>query len=168
MPVEWMTENDTGQAPLARLRAFPHRSLTREGFVWFIGGTSAFLALPLLAVLGSPVLWGLLPFFAAAVAGVWMAINRNQRDTSITEELTLWRDRIELIRHNPRGPRQEWRANPFWVSLHLAREGGPVENYLTLKGDGREVELGAFLSPEERAALHERLSVTLARAKSAP
>jgi uncharacterized membrane protein len=32
-----------------------------------------------------------------------------------------------------------------------------VPNYLTLKGEGREVELGAFLSEEERVALHAAL-----------
>jgi uncharacterized membrane protein len=32
-----------------------------------------------------------------------------------------------------------------------------VPNYLTLKGEGREVELGAFLSEAERIALREDL-----------
>jgi uncharacterized membrane protein len=36
--------------------------------------------------------------------------------------------------------------------------GGPVEHYLTLKGAGREVEIGAFLSEDERKALHGELA----------
>ena len=35
--------------------------------------------------------------------------------------------------------------------------GGPIPHYITLKGAGREVELGAFLSEEERVALHDDL-----------
>ena len=36
--------------------------------------------------------------------------------------------------------------------------GGPVPNYLTLKAKGREVELGAFLSEEERITFGNELS----------
>ena len=43
------------------------------------------------------------------------------------------------------------------MQVRLHQTGGPVPNYLTLKGDGREVELGAFLSEEERLALRDDL-----------
>jgi uncharacterized membrane protein len=36
-------------------------------------------------------------------------------------------------------------------------KGGPVPNYVTLSGNGREVEIGAFLSEEERKALYDDL-----------
>jgi uncharacterized membrane protein len=42
---------------------------------------------------------------------------------------------------------------------------GPVENYLTLSGSDRTVEIGAFLSPEERVALHGELQSAFARAR---
>ena len=35
----------------------------------------------------------------------------------------------------------------------LHASGGPVPNYITLRGGDREVELGAFLSEDERIAL---------------
>ena len=50
----------------------------------------------------------------------------------------------------------------------LRKKGGPVDNYLTLKGGGREIELGAFLSPEERADLHDQILTLLARCRAAP
>ena len=70
---------------------WPHRSLTQRGFVWFLGATAALIALPLLAMLGSPVLWALLPFFAATLAGIWLALRKNGRDRHIVEELVLTR-----------------------------------------------------------------------------
>jgi uncharacterized membrane protein len=40
-----------------------------------------------------------------------------------------------------------------------------VPQYLTLSGNGREVEIGAFLSEEERLALYPELTAALARAR---
>jgi uncharacterized membrane protein len=84
---------------------------------------------------------------------------------SLYEEVELTRGRISITRHNPKGPRQDWEANPYWVELRLHPKG-KVENYLTLRGSDREVELGAFLSPDERVALHGELLERLAWAKS--
>ena len=144
MPYEWLPPTpDTPPNAVARLQLWPYRSLPRKGFVLFIGATCALIAVPMLSVLGSPVLWGILPFFALAIWGMWAALSRSYRDAEIVEDLTLTRDALSLTR--------------------LHRDGGPVPHYLTLKGDGREVELGAFLSEAERIALHDELADRLAR-----
>ena len=160
MPYRLVQESPTR----ARIDLTPNRSLGRQGFVWFIALTAGFLLLPLIAVLGTIVLWGLLPFMGAALWGIWYALTRHSADQArLREELTLSRNRLHLTRHQPRGQTLTWEANPYWVRLTLRDKGGPVENYLTLSGSGREVELGAFLSPEERAQLHDDLSRALAR-----
>lgn len=164
MPYEWIPP-DGPNAPAAELHLWPYRSLPRRGMAWFLGGTAALIALPLIVVVGSPILWGLLPFFVAAIAGVWLALNRSFKDGEILEELRLWDDKLTLDRHNPRGPRQSWEANPHWVALTLHPKGGPVENYLTMKGNGREVELGAFLSEDERKDIYADLLDKLNAAK---
>ena len=148
------------------LRLWPHNALAARGFVAVIGLSTAVLALPLLAVLGNPVLWGLLPFAGLALWGLWFALQRNWHDRSILEEMRLSRNEIHLRRLNPRGPVQEWRADPAWVTLNMTPQNGPVEQYLTLTGGGREVELGAFLTPAERIALHDELSLLIIRLKS--
>ena len=57
---------------------------------------------------------------------------------------------------------RRWHANPFWVRLRLL-DDARVEKYLTLQGNGREIELGAFLSPGERETLYDALRAALAR-----
>ena len=81
----------------------------------------------------------------------------------LLEELSIWPDKVALVRHNPRGDRQDWEANPHWVKVQLHEEGGPVDNYVTLTGGGREVEIGAFLSEDERLDLYADLSRKLAK-----
>ncbi len=144
------------------LRLWPHRSLPRRGMAAFIAITAVLVALPLLALLGSALLWGVLPFFVLAIAGVWWGLERSYRDGDILEELTLTETEITLTRSGPRRARQHWQANPHWVRAVLHQRGGPVPDYLTLQGGPREVELGAFLTPEERRALFGEVTAALA------
>ena len=157
MPYEWLPPAGDEQ----RLHLWPHRSLTQRGFVGFVGLTAALIAVPLFGTLGSPVLWALLPFLLGTIWAIWFALRKNGRDRDIVETLSLTPDRITLVRHGPRGQRQDWEANPYWVQAKLHETGGPVPNYLTLKGDGREVELGAFLSEDERVSLRGELDAAL-------
>ncbi|WP_423209344.1 DUF2244 domain-containing protein [Paracoccus yeei] len=133
---------------------WPHRSLPARGFAWAIGLAAAGLALPLVALVGTAVLWGLLPFAGLAVWGLWAAMRRSYRGPR--EALELARDRLRLVRSDPGRADRIWQTNPYWVRVAL-RTGGPVEDYLTLTDGRREVELAAFLSPEERVALKDDL-----------
>jgi uncharacterized membrane protein len=160
MPYQFLPQTPDGST---RLRLWPHRSLPRRGFVWFIAITAALLCLPLIALLGSVLLWALLPFPLAAIAAIWFALEHSYKTGTLTEVLTLTPTTVTLERHNPSAPDQSWQANPHWVRLTLHREGGPVPHYLTLTGNNREVELGAFLSPEERQQLYAALQDILAR-----
>ncbi len=158
MPYRWTetTAPDASGAVLRHLILWPHRSLPRRGFVWFIASTALFLSLPMLAVLGTQVLWGLLPFMALAVGGVWLAINASYRSGRMQEELVLSRDRLSITRRDPGRPDREWQTNSYWVRAILRK--GPVESYLTLTDGQREIELGAFLTPEERRSLCDELT----------
>lgn len=154
MPYEW-TRTDDGNG--RRLTLWPHQSLPPKGFVLFIGATVVMLTLPLLALLGSVLLWALLPFLALAVGGVWFAIHRNRQSARILEILTLEGDRARLERTNPGGQQLTWECNRYWARVTLHPTGGKVPHYVTLAGNGREVEIGAFLSEDERIALHADL-----------
>lgn len=175
MPLEWVNETKQapditgaslharGEPPLAKLHLWPHRSLPKRGFAGFILATFAMLLLPLLAVLGTPILWGLAPFVLGALWLMYALMQKNYRDGEILEELSLWSDHATLTRTARNKPPLTWDANPYWVSVHLHEKGGPVASYVTLKGAGREVELGAFLSEDERVALYQSLRDVLGR-----
>ncbi len=84
---------DRQQAPassgalLYEVRLWPHQSLTGTGFVWIIGGTSVMAMLPLVALLGTVALWGILPFAMISVVALWWSLNRSWQDRDILEVL---------------------------------------------------------------------------------
>ncbi|MDG1459792.1 MAG: DUF2244 domain-containing protein [Pseudoprimorskyibacter sp.] len=155
MPYTW-TDCDA-VTKRQRLHLWPHNALPGRGFATFVLITFGFMSLPLVAVVGTMVLWGLLPFMMLALAGIWVAIRSNQRSRHILEVLELSPDRLHLTRRAPQGQLQEWEGNPYWTEIICHQKGGPVPHYITLKGAGREVEIGSFLSEEERLALYDEL-----------
>lgn len=164
MPYEWIKDETAQDAPKAELHLWAYRSLLRRDFVTFMTGTLALVALPLIALLGTPVLWALLPFMGLAFGGIWYAINRSYQDGEILEQLRIWPDRMTLDHFDARRGHKTWEANPYWVRVKLDPKNERTPNYITLKGADREVELGSFLSEDERAALYDELDDAIRRA----
>lgn len=153
-----------GAAPLATLTLWPHRSLAPKGFVAVIALMFVLGLVPVIPLIGTKFIWGILGFTLSVLAGLYYALHLSYR-RGLGERLEIWSDHIALTRTNPRGPALHWEANPYWTRLQLHASGGPVEQYLTLKGTDREVELGAFLSPEEREKLRDDLAFVLGQLK---
>jgi len=154
MPYAWTIppSNTDGE-----LHLWPHQSLPVEGYVRILTFAALMLALPLLMVLGSTLMWGLLPFVLLALLGLKWALDRNRRSQQILEVLTLSDSKTTLQRKNADDSQQDWQCNRYWVQVHQHDTDGPIPCYITLSGNGREVEIGAFLSLEERQSLYQDL-----------
>lgn len=163
MPYEW-TASSEPTGTVRHLRLWPHRSLPRRGFAAFILGTFTLITIPLYPLLGTIVLWGLLPFLLLAVAGLWWGLERSYRDGTLNEELTIDAEQVHLTRTDPKGATKEWECQSYWAKATMHEKGGPVPYYVTLSGKGREVEIGAFLSEDERKVLYGELSDALRQA----
>ena len=149
--------DDITDTQIKIIEVWPYNSLKPKGFVLFLGSTFVLISLPLFNVLGTTVFWGLLPFLLVAFIGVWFALRRSLNDRQILEQLTLSKEEIVLIRQNPTGEHKRWVCSTYWAKLKIYETKGPVANYITLTGNGREVELGAFLTEDERKMLYEEL-----------
>jgi uncharacterized membrane protein len=160
MPVARQRATGPG-GPALHLILTPHRPLTEAGFRALLLAAFLGMLIPMVALLGTPMLWVILGF-ALAVLGLLWALMRQHARAAVTEELVLTEDSLQVTRRGPRGGLRDWRSNPHWTRVELHETGGPVESYLTLAGGGRTIELGAFLSPEERVALGRELRVALA------
>lgn len=162
MPYRWSAPPRKAQDETTlTLTLWPHRSLPRRGFAAFVLATFTLICIPLLPLLGTALLWGMLPFLLLAVGGVWWALESTYRSARLREVLTLGPEEVHLTRLDPGGQARDWTCNRYWTRVVLHATGGPVAYYVTLKGNGREVEIGAFLSEEERLALHDDLTRAL-------
>ena len=162
-PAAWVEWRERRDRPVYHVSIWPHRSLTPATRAVVLGAVALGLALPLAVLAGTMAFWGMLPFVATAIALLWLGLRRSDRDRDgLVEELTLWRDEMRVERREPSGRCLRWSAEPLKVRLRLSP--APIENYLTLTGGGREIELGAFLSPPERIALMDEIEAALTRA----
>lgn len=92
-------------------------------------------------------------FIAAVLRWVWRQGDR-------FEEIALDERSLEVRRSAQAEP--AFRAHPYWVRLSL--DGGEGRERVLLGSQGRQVEVGAFLSNEERRDLAKQLKGLLASA----
>ena len=161
MPYRWSNTDTKRQVTL-----WPFRSLPRRGFAAIILMAFTLITVPLYGLLGTVFLWGLLPFVLAAVAGLWWALEHTYKTAEVLETLTLTPQTTTLAHQPARGPLLEWECNTYWVRATLYPTGGPVPQYVTLSGNGREVEIGRFLTEKERQKLIAEIEVALGEMKT--
>lgn len=161
MPTRWSNTDTKRQATL-----WPFRSLPRRGFAAIILLAFTLITVPLYGLLGTVFLWGLLPFVLAAVAGLWWALEHSYKTAQVLEQLTITPQTTTLIHQPRKGDILTWECNTYWVRAQLYPTGGPVPNYVTLTGNGREVEIGRFLTEKERQVLIAEIEVALGEMKT--
>ena len=164
----YIINSEIGAGKVTTIELWPYNSLKPKVFAFFIGATFALITLPLLNVLGNKVFWGLFPFLFLTLMGIWFALRKSLRARQILEQLTLYRNELVLIRQDPTGEQKEWVCSPYWSKLRMYDKEGPVANYITLSGNGREVELGSFLGEDERKELFNELNRLLNKLNSNP
>lgn len=156
MPHQW-SPSPTVPSDTPALSLWPYRSLPRRGFAAMILMAFFLSLIPLYGVLGTTALWVILPFILIMVAALWLGLEKSYKSGEILEELHLEEDEL-ILTHTPvKGAAQEWRCNAYWARAEMHVSGGKVPFYVTLSGNGRRVEIGSFLSEDERKVLHGEL-----------
>jgi len=156
-----MPENTDKPAARFSAKLMPHRSLSPRGFVIlmaaictvsFVAGFAFFLA-------GA---WPVFCFFGLDVALIYWAFKANYASARLYETVDITEDELVVRRFEPRRPAMTWTFQPYWVRVELTEEEdtcGP----LYLKSHGRRLQIGAFLSADERKDFAEALRGALSR-----
>ena len=150
-----------------RMRLAPNRSLDSYGTkIVFLVIAFGFL-LPIIPFIGSPIGTTLTIFSGLTFYLFLIMLQRNFQEGNTFEEIYISKRKIIVVHQEKNKEQKIWEGNPYWTRVKLDINNQKLKNYLTLVGKGRHIELGAFLSPDERIELKDKIQIALAKANSA-
>ena len=158
---EKLNNKKLGSAPLLALTLWPNRSMGKQSFYSMMLVLFGAMMIPVIPLIGSKTILLVLPFSLITLSLLFFSVMMNYRAGKLYESITIWPNLIEVKRYEANGTGKNWSANPYWTKVKLYKDSQKVENYLTLSGSGREVELGSFLAPNERLAVKHKIDVVM-------
>lgn len=159
-----MTDTDPERGDFLNAVLYPHRSLTRSGFNWVMG-IMAVSALGLAVLFWSLGAWPIVAFLALDVVIVWVAFRINFDRARQHEKLRLTQHNLIVEKSAPGKRTRRWAFCPGRASVTLL-EAGEHHASLQISGTDHSLEIGAFLSPQERAEAAAMLKSALAQWRS--
>ena len=150
-----------------RMRLVPNRSLDSYGTKVVFALIACGFLLPIIPFIGSPIGTTLTIFSGLTFYLFLTLLQKNFQQGNTFEEILILKNKIIVVHKEKNKEQKTWEGNPYWTRVHLDFNNPKLKNYLTLTGKGRHIELGAFLSPDERAELRDKIQNALAKAKSA-
>ena len=154
------------EAPSIKIRLAPNRSLDSHGTNVVFAVIACGFLLPIIPFIGSPIGTTLTIFSGLTFYLFLTLLQRNFQQGSTFEEILISKDKIIVVHQEKNKEQMTWECNPYWTKVHLDINNPKLKNYLTLAGKGRRIELGAFLSPDERLELRDKIQNALAKANS--
>src|SRR5690606_21577352 len=133
----------------------PHRSLSPSGFV---------VLMSLIAAVGFGIgiafitigAWPVFGFCGAEVALIWLCFRLSYRSGRTWERVRLTAESLTVERHQIDGSWHEWRFQPYWLRV-LMDDPPQHESRLVLTSHAESLDIGSFLTPEERLDLAKAL-----------
>ena len=155
----------TQARPLFAARLTPHRSLGQRGFRVVIAIVAVAATIPIITFwsLGA---WPIIGFMGLDVALIVWAMWASLRDGKRYEQVTLWRDQLELRQVDGNGKETLIRFNPAFVKLVIDRDYNERTTGLHLRTRDRDVVLGDFLNNDEKSSFAKAFGTALRRARA--
>lgn len=161
-------DNDPNSEPtLFSATLTPHRSLGRKGFIVLMAAVSliSFVAGMIFLIAGA---WPVFGFFGLDVLLIYWAFRANYRAAAAYEQVMVTASELKVRKVSARGEAREWTLNPLWVRLEREthEEFGVQRLFLTFRG--HHLNIGNFLSPEEKNSFSTALTAALSEARRGP
>jgi uncharacterized membrane protein len=134
--------------PVFEAVLYPRRSLSPRGFVILISvtGIVGFIYGMAFLLMGA---WPIFGFCGTEWLLFIYLFRKHLKGDRRAERLRLYDDRFTVETISPKGEVQRYRFQPYWLQVILDRPNEP-DNALYLRSHGKQLQIGAFLSPQER------------------
>lgn len=154
----------TTTAPLFAAELTPHRSLSPRGMRIVIALVAGLAALPgiIFFSLGA---WPVVGFMGLDVLAIAWALSVSMRKGRARQRVTLWAERLTVVSTDPKGVDATRNFHPRTVRLLVHRDFNERTTALRLRSAQGEVELGAFLSLDERSSFAKAFGSALRKAR---
>lgn len=146
---------------LLNLKLWPNRSLSKRDFSTTIFYTAIGMMIPIIPFLGDTTFFAILPFSIATILLLVFLVKLNYKSAELHEKITIQSNLITVERVEANGTVKTWQSNPYWTKVNFYERSEKVENYLTLSGQGKEIEIGSFLAPSERLELKQKIEIVI-------
>ncbi len=106
--------------------------------------------------------WPVFGFFGLDILLIYIAFRVSYRRARRYETVRLTANELAIEKIDPNGRTRRWKFQPYW--LRVAIDDSPKYNSaLTLSSHGKSLEIGAFLTPQEKRDVARALEVELHR-----
>ena len=166
-----MAQIQSKSQPLERLTIWPHRSLSRKGFLVLIT-----ILAGLLSTIGVGFFlagaWPVIGFLGLELLVVWGAFKLNYRAAKVRETIETNTETLKIEHTDERGKSAITEFPVGWLRVHLSPSVTPDESSryrqrVILSSHGRKAEVGAFLHPAEKAKLSREVDGMVSRSRAA-
>ena len=156
---------ETQARPLFAAKLTPHRSIDPRGIRIVCAFAASLLLLPglIFYLLGA---WPVVGFMGLDVAALYWALTHSLRDGRRYEEVTLWADRLDVRQVSAKGEVQTQSFNPFFVRLVIERDIDEHTTAIKLRTRERDLVVGAFLNPDDKATFAQAFGTALRKARA--
>lgn len=151
--------------PLFSAFLTPYRALDQHGIRWVIAFTAILASIPGLFFFAIGA-WPIVGLLGLDVLALWWAMSASLKSGNAFEEVTLWPDALEIRHVTGWGRERRHSFNPFWVRLNVERDYEDRVTRLLLILRNRQLEIGSFLNPDDKASFAKVFSQALYRAKN--
>lgn len=149
--------------PLLDVVVYPHRSLGPAGFLMLMGALCACSFVVGLAFFLSGA-WPVVGFLGIDVLVVYVAFRLNYRAARAYETVRLTPAELAITQVDARGHGRRITFRPYWLAVDMD-DPPRRDSRLTLRSHGRHLEIGRFLTPQEKLDLARTLRHALDAAR---
>jgi uncharacterized membrane protein len=150
-----------------RIDLAPNCSLTPAGARIFFGSVCIF-SLPVALFFVIQGLWPILPFWGLEMLLLGLALHASMRRRLYTQTVLISDARVSLVTRSRHGEAKQEFAR-HWAKVRLrSPRGGFHPSRLLIESHGRAIEVGRFLTEEERCRLAQRLRTMVGGVNESP